>query len=163
VTGDPPATERPPREGRNTAAWASVIVSLLAVAIGGLTLYLNNRPKPAPALGGMLSRPVAISARTPQGYSVEVRVKVTLYGLRNRQAKLRWTLDDADTGQPAAAPAFVQQDGPTLIAEADTDQANADFRLPPIGGVLRRWIVHLTLLAPNGSVLDETDTPAFVA
>jgi len=139
------------------------MTGVVAALIAGLALYLTNRPKPPASLGGQIIRPVALVSAGPTGDVVTVRATVSLSGLTGQTAKLEWSLDNARTGQPAVNTNLVGKTGSELTAQAATDTAQAEFSLPTITPTGETWLIHLRLIAPNGTVLDQEDTPLFTA
>jgi hypothetical protein len=148
---------------RNVVAWVSAVTGVVAAVIAGLTLYLTNRPKPPPSLGGQIIRPVALVAAGSTGDVITVRATVSLNGLAGKTVLLQWALDNARTGQPATNTTLVGKTGAELTAQAATDTAQAEFNLPPITPTGALWLINLRLIAPNGTVLDQQDTPSFIA
>jgi|SRR5215813_1841285 len=148
---------------RNTAAWVSALAAVVAAVVGAVTLYLANRPKPPVDMGGQIANPSAVVSSSGNGELVTVRAAITLTGFLGQRTTLEWSLDNASTGQPVTNTNFVSQTGEYLTPQANTDTAVADFRLPLMSPSGTNFIVHLVLVAPNGSELAAADTPSFAA
>jgi hypothetical protein len=146
---------------KNTAAWLSAFAALAAAITGGIALYLSNQPKGPSQLGGQIESATALVAPAGSGALVTVRAPVTLEGFTNEKATLQWSLDYASSGLPVENRDLVLQTGAELTPQAATDTAEASFQLPVLTPTGTRFIIHLRLIGPNGTVLSESDTQPF--
>lgn len=150
-------------KSRNTAAWVSAFAAVTAAIVAAVALYLTNRHKPPVDMGGQIANPSAVVSTSGNGELVDVRAAITLTGFLGQKTILEWSLDYANTGQPVSNTSFVSQVGEYLTPQANTDTAVADFKLPLMSPAGTNFVVHLVLIAPNGSELAAADTPSFTA